>query len=113
MKLWLDDIRPTPKGWKHYKDAYGMIYALDEYASQVEEISLDHDLGDGALYGTGYDVMKYLEEKAHSEPEFPIPPVINFHTANPIGNLNMERALDSIQKVQHERLQTVTIQTRK
>jgi hypothetical protein len=95
MKIWLDDERPAPAGWKHVEDAWKAIFYLSEYPNQIEVISLDHDLGNEELYGNGYTVMKWLEEQVFEDPSFPVPEV-KFHTANPLGRINMQRALDSI-----------------
>ena len=43
MKLYLDDVRECPQGWTLVKTAPEMIRCLE--SSEVEEISLDHDLG--------------------------------------------------------------------
>jgi hypothetical protein len=63
MKLWLDDERPAPTGWRHVTTAQSALIAL--YANDVTELSLDHDLGDDEVYGTGYDVLLVLEEYAY------------------------------------------------
>lgn len=44
MKLWIDDVRPAPEGWKH---AYTSEEALEMIRSNpaFEWISFDHDLG--------------------------------------------------------------------
>ena len=43
MKLYLDDVRETPPGWRGVKTATEMIRCLETVP--VEEVSLDHDLG--------------------------------------------------------------------
>ncbi|KZN68262.1 hypothetical protein N473_07500 [Pseudoalteromonas luteoviolacea CPMOR-1] len=44
MKVYLDDERQTPKGWKR---VYWPLEAIELLESgEVSEISLDHDLGD-------------------------------------------------------------------
>ena len=59
MRVLLDDERQTPDGWVR-------VYWPDEAirlfeTGQVEELSLDHDLGDESR-GTGYDVVVWIEE---------------------------------------------------
>lgn len=49
VKVWFDDEREAPAGWSRV--AWPWEIALPE-AGQVDEISLDHDLGDDAR-GTG------------------------------------------------------------
>ncbi len=59
MRLYLDDQRPTPPGWVRVYWPDEAIALLE--TGKVDEISLDHDLGDDAR-GTGYDVVLWVEE---------------------------------------------------
>ena len=77
MKVFLDDERPTPDGWHRVFWPDEAIRLLQTGA--VEEISLDHDLGDDAR-GTGYDVILWIEE-AVALRGFK-PPKIIVHSAN-------------------------------
>ncbi len=88
MKVWLDDERPMPKDYDaHAKTAAEAIKLLS--GGDVTRISLDHDLGDGNK--TGYDVAKWIAEKAYRSA---IPPLgWTLHTANPVGRDNMKAAL--------------------
>lgn len=95
MKIFLDDIRTPPSGWKRTYTANGTIYLIK--IGQVTHLSLDHDLGDERYSGTGYDVMLYLEERARMDPSFHMPDV-KFHTSNPIGRKRMEQCLSSTLK---------------
>ncbi len=57
--MYLDDERVTPDGWIR-------VYWPDEaiallQTGQVQQISLDHDLGDDQR-GTGNDVILWIEE---------------------------------------------------
>lgn len=54
MKIYLDDERPTPKGWHRVYWPEEAIVLLQQ--GTVTEVSLAHDLGDDA-HGTGYDVV--------------------------------------------------------
>jgi hypothetical protein len=93
MKVFLDDERPTPDGWvgvKTPKDAISLIITGD-----VDEISLDHDLGDDDGIGTGYDVLLFLEERLHLEKV--LPPKVSVHTANSSAREKMLRAVASIE----------------
>jgi hypothetical protein len=92
MKIYLDDVRPIPDGWvgvRTYDEAVAVIKT-----GKVKEISLDHDLGPGK---TGYDLV-CLIEKMVVEERF-IPPVMRIHSANPVGRSNMERAIQSIERL--------------
>jgi len=59
MKVFLDDERPTPTGWIRAYWPDEVIALLN--TGQVEELSLDHDLGDDHR-GTGYDVILWIEK---------------------------------------------------
>ncbi len=94
MKVYLDDLRATPDGWVH-------VYWPDEAikllkTGQVEEISLDHDLGDDER-GTGYDVVLWIEEAVVMDGF--IPPKITVHSANSAARLRMEAGIDSIMQL--------------
>ena len=77
MRAFLDDERSTPEGWirVHWPDeAIALLKS-----GLVNEISLDHDLGDDRR-GTGYDVILWIEE---SVALYSInPPKIVVHSAN-------------------------------
>jgi len=94
MKVYLDDERETPAGWHR-------VYWPDEAiellkTGLVEEISIDHDLGDDAR-GTGYDVILWIEE-ATATTGFR-PPAIRVHSANPSAREKMERGIESIYRI--------------
>jgi len=97
VKLWLDDERPAPDGWELVKTALECITALR--CNEYEEISLDHDLGDG---GTGYDVLLYIEAEVHRNPDYKCP-MIWIHSANPVGRKRMQQAIDSIFRLIEDR----------
>ena len=85
IKVYLDDLRPTPSGWTHCYWPSEVIALIEQ--GIVEVVSLDHDLGDDSR-GTGYDVLIYLEERVFTE-EFFVPPIIYIHTANPAAAQRM------------------------
>lgn len=91
LKLYLDDLRPTPEGWVRCYWPDEVIAWLE--AAEVEVVSLDHDLGDDAR-GTGYDVISWVEE-AVAMRGF-VPPRMIIHSANPPARLRMEAGLASI-----------------
>ena len=91
MKIYLDDERETPEGWIRVFWPDEMILLLKE--NNVEEISLDHDLGDDKR-GTGYDVLLWIEEQVFSS-EY-IPPKINVHSANSSAKNKMNLAIRKI-----------------
>lgn len=110
MKLWLDDVRPAPKGWAHaenYDEAVNVLQAHLRGDCVVEVASLDHDLGMvsckqcrmeqptnegasivaalGCKHGekTGYHVVCWMEENNVW------PGRVIIHSANPVGAQRM------------------------
>jgi hypothetical protein len=96
--VWLDDVREAPDGWVHVRTPEEAIELLN--SGEVEEISLDHDLGLATPESerTGYDVLVWLEEAvATGAWKHPVP-VIRVHSANPVGLRRMEQAIESISR---------------
>lgn len=97
MKVYLDDERQTPPGWIR---AYWPEEVIDMLQSgDVEEVSLDHDLGDDD-HGTGYDVIKWIEEQVFLH-DF-VPPEMNVHSANNSAAAKMWAGIESIERM-HQR----------
>ncbi len=97
LRVFLDDVRPTPEGWTR-------TYWPDEVISLLKtglvcELSLDHDLGDD-LRGTGYDVIVWIEEAVAIQ-RF-VPPLIFVHSANLPARQKMMAGIRSIED-QHQR----------
>mgnify|MGYP000368202726 FL=1 len=108
LRLYLDDIR-TP-----VDDDWIVVRNYDEFVAQLklnglgnfEVISLDHDLGEGAMVEyytnvknnymldynnieerTGMDCCRYIVSESMNE-KIPLPQIY-VHSANPIGSANM------------------------
>jgi len=94
MKIYLDDERTPPSGWKLLKTPKEVIKYLK--TGKVEELSLDHDLGDDKNIGTGYDVLLWIEEQVYLH-NFK-PPKIKVHSANVSARTKMEAAIKNINK---------------
>ena len=92
MKVFLDDERETPVGWVRAFWPSEVIALLQTGA--VEELSLDHDLGDDQI-GTGYDVILWIEE-AVALRRFR-PPKIAVHSANSSARDKMLAGIRSIE----------------
>ncbi|MCH2176555.1 MAG: hypothetical protein MK193_12590 [Lentisphaeria bacterium] len=93
MKVYLDDERQTPEGWTR-------VYWPDEAiellkTGKVEEISLDHDLGDDER-GNGYEVVLWIEEAVITKGFKP--PKMKVHSANVSARKKMEQGIQAIQK---------------
>jgi hypothetical protein len=93
VRLWLDDERPAPAGWRHVRTAAEALEALQ--AGGVVEISLDHDLGEPSA-GTGYEVACAIEAAA-AEGQLGMLRW-RVHSANPVGRAKMEAALRSAER---------------
>jgi len=104
--VWLDDIRPAPRGWRRCYTPDDVIELLQ--TDKVTEISLDHDLGltDGEREQTGYDVLLWIEQQV-ADGAF-VPPVINVHSANSVASLRMLAAIASIERLRARRKPTST-----
>jgi hypothetical protein len=94
MRVFLDDERATPEGWVRVYWPDEAIALLESGA--VEELSLDHDLGDDER-GTGYDVVLWLEE-AVALRGFK-PPRISVHSANSSARDKMIAGIQSIERM--------------
>ena len=91
MKLWIDDIRPAPKGYVWCHSVYRAIKEIEIFEQnifyddleKIELIDIDHDAGDYARYGGNYiKLLDWLEETGRSYP-------IRIHSQNPVGVANM------------------------
>jgi len=94
MRVYLDDERPTPEGWVRVYWPSEAIELLE--TGQVEELSLDHDLGDDER-GTGYDVVLWIEEAVVLR-SFK-PPKIAVHSANSPARAKMLAGIRTIEKL--------------
>lgn len=94
MRVFLDDERVPPAGWTLVRWPDEAIALLER--GGVEEISLDHDLGDDRR-GTGYDVVLWIE-RAVAERGFD-PPVVRVHSANSSARLEMEAGIEAIARL--------------
>ncbi len=108
IKLYLDDVRtPTEEGWTVVRNYDEFVDAVNTHSlNGIELISLDHDLGDQAMYEyytnvknnysldynnieekTGMDCCKFMVNLS-LDTNIPLPEVL-VHSANPIGSSNM------------------------
>lgn len=116
MKIWLDDnrdpdsavsgvraqryMRGRPdedcQGWIWVKTAPDAIELLK--TAEVEEISLDHDLGpDIPSIGSGNDVLAWLEEATFINDDY-WPPIIHVHSGNQSARTKMDHGVTGIER---------------
>jgi hypothetical protein len=91
MKLWVDDIRPAPKGWVWAKSYSQARRLLEQNDWNFDTISLDHDLGGEK---TGYDLLCKIEERVHEYVNYA--PFIGVHTANMAVREKMHKVANKI-----------------
>ena len=90
MKVWLDDIRPAPRGWRRARRPDEVIRFLK--TGKVTELSLDHDLGGD---DDGYRVVTWIEEQVVRHGLTP-PWPIKVHSANTSAVPRMEAGIRSL-----------------
>lgn len=93
MKVYLDDERAAPPGWRQVRWPDEVIALLA--TGEVTLLSLDHDLGDDAR-GTGYDVIRWIEEAVVTRGF--VPPEIRVHSANTAARARMMAGITSIER---------------
>ena len=97
MRLWIDDVRPAPKGYiwcrsvndaKYYINRYSNLIDWDNnIVDTIELISIDHDAGDYAPFGGDYiEILNWVEETGRNYP-------IHIHSQNVVGVENMRRII--------------------
>ena len=90
IKLWIDDVRPSPEGYVWIKSVNVAIEYItwlesnyDWSGVSIDLIDMDHDAGDYAPLGGDYiRVLDWLEETNRNYP-------IRIHSQNPVGVQNM------------------------
>jgi hypothetical protein len=109
FKVYLDDSRCEPKGWLRVTCVENCIEILEQYPYEVSEISLDHDLDDfvdtrngESKELTGYEVAKWLEEKAFEGSWSYVPRILRCHSDNPDGRKRIIQAFQSIARFREE-----------
>lgn len=95
MRIYLDDKRLAPVGWTRTYTAKQTIKYLDQDRDIIDQVSLDHDLGEGA--GDGYEVLVWIEKEVYMNSDY-IPPEIIIHSANPAAKKRMLAAVKTIKR---------------
>lgn len=99
MKIWVDDVRPAPLGYRIVRSVNEAKEMIETYEVMkrisggkkyydIELIDLDHDAGDFASDGGDYiNILNWLEETSRNYP-------IRIHSMNPVGVENMRRIIE-------------------
>ncbi|HRV60132.1 MAG: hypothetical protein KDB54_09320 [Solirubrobacterales bacterium] len=104
LRIWLDDDpvdREAPEGWIHVRSVREACFAL--LTGRVVELSLDNDLdnpeGSETTFGTGYQVIDFLEEQegVAGNPLWPRDGIV-LHTANANGRERMALSFEPLKR---------------
>lgn len=97
MKLWIDDLRPAPEGYRwilrtnnaiDFITTIETLYRNGDIKESIELIDLDHDAGQYACCGGDYiKLLDWLEATGRNYP-------IRIHSMNPVGVANMRRIIE-------------------
>lgn len=99
IRLWLDDVREAPEGWVRCYWPDEVIAFLQE--GGVDEVSLDHDLGDEPVSymepeRTGMMVLHALEKMQFNNPDLVLP-TIHIHSQNVVAAKHMKEVVRLLQ----------------
>lgn len=94
VRIWIDDVRPAPPGYKWIKSTNEAIRYLQEcqwYDRYVVDVSLiidiDHDAGDYAADGGDYiKILDWMESER-------LGATFHIHSMNPVGVANMRNII--------------------
>ncbi len=78
MKLYLDDYRRPPPGWKLAQNYKECVFLLG--TEEFDEVSLDYSLGERF---TGLDVLRWMAANGR------FPPKLNIHSSHSFGRAAM------------------------
>ena len=91
MKLWVDDVRPSPPGYhwaRSVNEAISKIKLAEYMQDDIDIIDIDHDAGDYASDGGDYiKLLDWCEQVGINVP-------IHIHSMNPVGVENMRRIIE-------------------
>lgn len=94
MKIFLDDVRDTPKGWWRTFTVDSTISLLMANPGKVKILSLDNDLGEGQL--EGYKVLDHLDYLVFLGEHQYLPEKIVIHSANPVARDRMSVVINKL-----------------
>ena len=89
-KIWIDDIREAPEGFKQFKTVRDFIdwCYQRQYLSDVVLIDTDHDAGEFQEFGGDYiRIFEYLDKCGVKNI------TIHIHSSNPVGATNIRKLI--------------------
>ena len=99
INIWLDDIRPAPKGFVWVKTVDELINLYNkcilDTKEQINIISLDNDLGENIP--EGYKFLDYIESRVILAND-PLPNEIRVHSANAVARKRMNQIINKLYK---------------
>lgn len=96
MKVYLDDVRPAPPGWRRTTTVRETIRLIR--SGRVREVSLDYDLDYTDPRHNGAEVLEWLAEAVGGSRPVPVP-TLHVHTANPYGGFRMAELIRLIEAI--------------
>jgi hypothetical protein len=96
MRVWFDDVRPAPRGWRRTRTPQEAIDLIA--AGSVSAISLDFDLGlqdERGLDINGEHVLRWIEEQMFTGTELAMPEV-RVHSSNVVGRQRLRLTLEAL-----------------
>ena len=90
MKLWIDDVRPAPYGYRWVKSVNEAkkLLSSEFYRKYVDLIDIDHDAGEYVKDGGDYiKLLDWIETVGYT------PNAIHIHSMNSVGVENMRRII--------------------
>ena len=90
MKLWIDDVRPAPYGYRWVKSVNEAkkLLSSEFYRKYVDLIDIDHDAGEYVKDGGDYiKLLDWMETVEYT------PDAIHIHSMNSVGVENMRRII--------------------
>lgn len=97
MRIWLDDVRPTPAhdpGWTPVTTGEELLAIIANVGlDAIDEISFDNDLGTGCM--EGHEVLTRIEELVLTGQVTRVP-YLAVHSANPVAARRMHIIIERI-----------------
>ena len=94
ISIFLDDLRPTPKGFERtytVPETIELIQDCQKKNIEIDLLSLDNDLGENEA--EGYTVLDWIEEQFYEDDTFQLPNKIIVHSDNAAARERMEMVI--------------------